>query len=324
MGILVVGSVAYDSIKTPHGDPQVSLGGAATYFSVAASYFAPVNMVAVVGDDFRPEDQRLLEDHQVETRGLTKVKGSTFRWVAEYGDDLKEAHTLDTHLNVFADFQPDLSPNEKNLPYLFLANIDPDLQHQVVQQMEKRPKLVAGDTMNFWIEGKPEALAKVINSMDALLINESEVRQLAGEFNLIKAARHILRQGPNMVIVKRGEYGAIGFTDTEIFAAPAYPLESVVDPTGAGDSFAGGFMGYLAASGDLAMDGLRRAMIVGSVMASFTVESFGLGRLSSLTATDIRSRYREFWKLTYFGGPDDSELPMRNMDTVEPNMRRSD
>ena len=322
MAILVVGSVAYDSIKTPHGDPHVSLGGAATYFSVAASYFAPVNMVAVVGDDFRPEDQRLLENHQVETRGLTRVKGSTFRWVAEYGDDLKEARTLDTQLNVFADFQPNVSADEKNLPYLFLANIDPELQLQVVQQMETRPKLVAGDTMNFWIEGKPDALARVINSMDALLINESEARQLSGEANLIKGARRILKQGPSMVIVKRGEYGAIGCTNDDIFAAPAYPLESVVDPTGAGDTFAGGFMGYLAASGDLTMAGLRRAMIVGSVMASFTVESFGLGRLSSLTTDDIRSRYREFWKLTYFDGSGDAELPTRELNRSEPSKRR--
>ena len=322
MAILVVGSVAYDSVRTTLGGPHVSLGGAATYFSIAASYFAPVSMVAVVGDDFRPEDQRLLDDHQVETSGLTRVKGSTFRWIAEYGEDLSEAHTLDTHLNVFADFQPNLSPTEKNLPYLFLANIDPDLQHQVVQQMEKRPKLVAGDTMNFWIEGKPDALARVISSMDALLINESEVRQLAGESNLIKAARHILKQGPSLVIVKRGEYGVIGFTNTDIFAAPAYPLESVVDPTGAGDSFAGGYMGYLAASGDLTMEGRRCAMIAGAVMASFTVECFGLDRLSSLSTRDIRSRYREMLKLTYFGRPDDAELPMRNLDTAGANKRR--
>ena len=323
MSILVVGSVAYDSVKTPYGSRQNVLGGSATYFSVAASYFAPVSMIAVVGDDFRPEDQAMVESHRIDTRGLAKVHGNSFRWVGEYGEDLTQAHTLDTQLNVFADFKPELAPDERKHPFLFLANIDPELQYQVLQQVEERPKLVAGDTMNLWIEGKADALGQVIGSVDTLLINEGEARLLTGETNLVKAARRILSQGPRMVVIKRGEYGAIGFTPDAIFAAPAYPLETIVDPTGAGDTFAGGFMGYLAASGDLSADGFHRAMVVGSVMASFTVESFGLDRLSSLTSDDIRERYREFWRLTYFDGSGDGDLPTRTSNPKEPSERRS-
>ena len=311
MSILVVGSVAYDSVKTPHGTRQGILGGSASYFAVAASYFAPVSMIAAVGEDFRQEDQATLEAHHIDTRGLAKARGDTFRWVGEYGKSLNEAHTLDTQLNVFADFKPELDSRERKLPFLFLANIDPDLQYQVLQQMEERPKLVASDTMNFWIQSKAEALSRVISSVDTLMINEGEARLLAGEANLVRAARYVLRQGPRMVVIKRGEYGAIGFTSDAVFAAPAYPLETVVDPTGAGDTFAGGFMGYLAASGDLTMEGFRRAMIVGSVMASFTVESFGLDRLSSLTMNDVRERYREFWRLTYFDGSGEGDPHIR-------------
>ena len=310
MSILVVGSVAYDSVKTPYGSREGTLGGAATYFSIAASYFAPVSIVAAVGDDFRPEDQAMLEAHHIDTQGLVTMHGDTFRWVAEYGEDLDEVHTLETQLNVFADFKPQLGPLDSRRPFLFLANIDPDLQYQVLQQMVERPKLVAGDTMNFWIQGKAESLARVVGAVDTLLINEGEARQMAGETNLVKAAGHVLRQGPRMVVIKRGEYGAIGFTPEAIFAAPAYPLEMVVDPTGAGDTFAGGFIGYLAASDDLTMDGFRRAMIVGSVMASFAVESFGPDRLNSLTIDDIRARYKEFWRLSYFDGSGEWELPV--------------
>ncbi|MBI4201572.1 MAG: sugar kinase [Chloroflexi bacterium] len=312
MSILVVGSVAYDSVKTPYGSRREALGGSATYFSVAASYFAPVSIVAVVGSDFRSEDQAMLKSHDIDTRGLARVRGKTFRWVGEYGEDINNARTLDTQLNVFADFSPALEPGHSSAPFLFLANIDPELQYQVLQQMQDRPKLVAGDTMNFWIQGKASALAKVVGSVDVLLVNEAEVRQLAGENNLAKAARRILHQGPRMVVVKRGEYGAVGFTPENVFAAPAYPLENVIDPTGAGDTFAGGFMGYLAASGDLTMEGFRRAMIVGSVMASFTVESFGLDRLRSLSTDAIQERYREFWRLTYFDGTGERELPTRH------------
>lgn len=310
MSILVVGSVAYDSVWTPYGSREETLGGAATYFSIAASYFAPVSLVAAVGEDFRPTDQAMLAAHHIDTQGLITMHGNTFRWVAEYGEGLDEAHTLDTQLNVFADFNPQLSPLNSKPAFLFLANIDPDLQYQVLQQMVERPKLVAGDTMNFWIQGKADSLARVVRDVDILLVNEGEARQIARESNLVKAARHLLSQGPHMVVIKRGEYGAIGFTQGAIFATPAYPLEKVVDPTGAGDTFAGGFMGYLAASNNLTLDGFRRAMVVGSVMASFAIESFGPDRLNSLTIDSIRERYNEFWQLTYFDGSGEWKLPM--------------
>ncbi|MBI4339513.1 MAG: sugar kinase [Chloroflexi bacterium] len=311
MSILVVGSVAYDSVKTPAASPRESLGGSATYFSLAASYFAPVGVVAVVGEDFRREDLGMLKAHGVDTRALAQRHGKTFRWAAEYSQDYNEAHTLDTQLNVFADFKPVLSPEAQRPAFLFLANIDPDLQQSVLGQLEAKPRLVAGDTMNYWIQGKRESLRKVIGSVDTLMINEGELRLLTGEANLVKAARQVLRLGPAMVVVKRGEYGAVCFTEGNIFATPAYPLETVVDPTGAGDTFAGGFMGYLAAVGDLSLENLRRAMIVGSVMASFAVESFGTQRLASLSMGEIQARYRDFWRLTYFDGTGESLLPRR-------------
>ena len=313
MSILVVGSVAYDSVKTPAGRRESALGGSATHFSVAASYFAPVSMVAVVGEDFREADRAMLTNHGINTEGLVSAPGATFRWVGEYGENLSEAHTLDTQLNVFADFRPKLSAEQRKQPYLFLANIHPDLQQQVLEQMEERPRVVAGDTMNFWIEGDTAALHRVIQDLDVLLINEGEARLLAKERNLARAARGVLSLGPRMVVVKRGEYGAIAFTNDSIFAAPAYPLETVVDPTGAGDSFAGGFMGYLALSEDLSIQGYRRAMIVGSVMASFAVESFGLDRLSSLTVQEVRERFQQFWRLTYFEGLSEGEPLSRHM-----------
>jgi len=309
MSILVVGSVAYDSVKTPNGNHQNALGGSAIYFAVAASYFVPVSIVGVVGDDFLPEDKAMLEAHYIDTGGLSRVHGDTFRWTGEYGEDFNEAHTIDTQLNVFAGFEPELASSERKSPFLFLANIDPDLQYRVLQQMEERPQLVAGDTMNFWIQAKAETLARAISEFDTLMINQGEVRQLAKENNLVKAARYVLSQGPQMVVIKRGEYGALSFTSNAIFAAPAYPLETIVDPTGAGDSFAGGFMGYLAASRDLTTAGFRRAMIVGSVMASFTVGSFGPDRLSCLSMGEINDRYREFRRLTYFDGSAEAELP---------------
>lgn len=317
MSILAVGSVAYDSIKTPSGSKDDALGGTVTYFSVAASYFAPVGMVAVVGDDFRPEDRAMLEAHHIDLTGLVTAHGDTFRWVAEYGEDLNEAHTLDTRLNVFDGFMPKLTSRDIQRPFLFLANIDPDLQHHILQQMEKRPTLVAGDTMNLWINTKSASLERMIRSVNLLMINETEARLLTGEASLIKAARNLLARGPHTVVVKRGEYGALCFTPNTIFAAPAYPLETAVDPTGAGDSFAGGFLGYVAATGDLTIDGYRQAMIVGSVMASFTVESFGLERLSALTPAEIKERYREFWKLTYFDSSGERELPSYMPSEVE-------
>ncbi len=309
MSILAVGSVAYDSVKTPHGSRQCALGGSATYFSVAASYFSPVSVVAVVGEDFT--DEEVFARHGVGINGLSKAEGNTFRWVGEYSDSMNQALTLDTQLNVFADFKPVLETGERRSDYLFLGNIDPTLQYQVLQQMDQRPKLVAGDTMNFWIEGKPDALLKVIGAIDTLLINEGEVKLLAKETNLVKAARTVLKLGPQILVVKRGEYGAIGFTKDDVFAAPAYPLEVVVDPTGAGDTFAGGFVGYLAACGKLSPESMRRAMVVGSLMASFTVESFGLDRLHSLTECEIHNRYREFRELTYFHEAENADLPTR-------------
>ena len=314
MTILAVGSVAYDSVKTPHGSRQRALGGSATYFSVAASYFSPVNVVAVVGEDFT--DEEVFARHGVGTNGLSKAEGNTFRWVGEYSDNMNQALTLDTQLNVFADFKPILELEERRSDYLFLGNIDPVLQYQVLQQMDQRPKMVAGDTMNFWIEGKPDALLRVIGAIDTLLINEGEVKLLAKETNLVKAARIVLKLGPQMLVVKRGEYGAIGFTKDDVFAAPAYPLEVVVDPTGAGDTFAGGFVGYLAACGNLSPESMRRAMVVGSLMASFAVESFGLDRLHSLTACEIHNRYIEFHKLTYFHGAENADLPTRVKSTT--------
>ena len=311
MSILVVGSVAYDAVSTPGYSRKESLGGSATFFSLAASYFTPVSIVGVVGDDFRREDLRMLQEHGIDTSGLVKRPGKTFRWVGEYGQDMNEAHTLDTQLNVFADFQPVLAPEVRQPAYLFLANIDPDLQQSVIGQLQSWPRLVAGDTMNFWIQGKAESLSKVIGSVGTLLINEGELRLLTKEPNLLKAARQVLRLGPTMLVVKRGEYGAVCFTENDMFATPAYPLETVVDPTGAGDTFAGGFMGYLAATDDLSIDNVRRAMIVGSVMASFNVESFGPDRLQALTTTAIQDRYRDFWRLTYFDGTGDRPLPRR-------------
>ncbi|PKB64204.1 MAG: sugar kinase [SAR202 cluster bacterium Io17-Chloro-G3] len=308
MSILVVGSVAYDSIKTPFGARENALGGSATHFSFAASYFAPVSIVAVVGEDFKDADRNLLESHSINTRGLAKVPGATFRWKGEYSDNLNDARTLCTELNVLADFQPQLSNEDKANPFLFLANIHPELQLKVLEQMTERPKLVAGDTMNFWIEGEPSTLSQVVAAVDVLLINEGEARQLTNETNVVKAARHILDQGPSMVVIKRGEYGALGFSSDGVFSAPAYPLETVVDPTGAGDSFAGGFMGHLASSGDTTMRGYRKAMIVGSVMASFAVESFSVDRLRALTSIEVKQRFQELWKIAHFDELDSNEV----------------
>jgi sugar/nucleoside kinase (ribokinase family) len=317
MAILLVGSVAYDSVKTPTETRENSLGGSATYFAIAGSYFAPVGIVAVVGDDFGPEDLALLKAHRVDISGLKASPGKTFRWGGEYSpEDVNSRQTLYTQLNVFADFEPDLTPEQRRQPYLFLANIDPDLQLKVLRQMEERPRLVAADTMNLWIEGKREALDEVVGAVDILFMNDSEVHLFAAphieEVNVVRAARYILGLGPRMVIVKRGEHGVMTFMEDSVFVAPAYPLENVVDPTGAGDSFAGGFMGYLAATGDLSPSSFRRATVLGSVMGSFVVESFSVERLSSLTHHDLTTRFREFTRLTQFDGLEDAEtLPRR-------------
>jgi sugar/nucleoside kinase (ribokinase family) len=299
MSLLVVGSVAFDSVKTPFGEVEEVLGGSATYFSAAASFFAPVSLVAVVGEDFPVDALDFLKSRQVRLDGLERRPGKTFRWRGEYGFQLNEARTLDTQLNVFQEFRPTLPETYRKSPYVFLANIDPDLQIRVLEQVE-RPKIVAADTMNFWIEGKREALVRTLKQVDILIINDGEARELAREVNLVKAARTILSFGPKTVIVKRGEYGALMFDGRAVFAAPAYPLETIFDPTGAGDSFAGGFMGYLAKSGSLTDANVRQAVIYGSVMASFNVESFSLDRLKRLRRDEVEARYHAFRDLTRF------------------------
>lgn len=300
MSILVVGSVAFDSVETPFGQVENVLGGSATYFATAASFFTDVNLVAVVGDDFPEEHMEFLKSRQIDLRGLTRSSGKTFHWKGKYGYDLNEAQTLETHLNVFESFRPRIPAEYADADYLILANIDPDLQLEVLSQV-KNPKVVACDTMNFWISSKPESLKKVIQKADFLIINEGEVRQLSGEANLVRAARKVLDMGAKTLIVKRGEYGVLMFRSS-VFAAPAYPLEEVFDPTGAGDTFAGGFMGYLASTGDLSEDGIRRGIVFGSVMASFNVEDFSLNRLKKLQYHEIENRYRSFKNLTNFQG----------------------
>ena len=301
MSILVVGSVAFDSVETPFGQGDDVLGGSATYFSTAASFFDEVRLVAVVGDDFPSEHLEFLRSRNVDLSGLQVVPGKTFRWKGRYGYDLNEAQTLETHLNVFESFAPQLSPVHREADFVFLANIDPELQLQVLQQVDK-PQLVACDTMNFWIEGKREALLETLKRVDIFLINEGEARQLSGEPNLMKAAAKILAMGPETLVIKRGEYGVLMFREHSVFAAPAFPLESVFDPTGAGDTFAGGFMGYLASTKNLTEAGLRQAIVFGSVMASFNVEDFSLDRMRSLRYSDIEDRYRKVKLLTEFEG----------------------
>jgi sugar/nucleoside kinase (ribokinase family) len=299
VSILVVGSVAFDTVSTPFGEVKEALGGSATHFSVSASFFSPVRLVAVVGEDFTHAHRKPLIDRKVDIGGLTTAQGRTFRWSGVYGDDLNSARTLDTQLNVFADFKPQIPEAWRDTPLLFLANIDPELQWDVLQQV-RGAKLVAADTMNYWIEGKPDALKKLLGRVDILLINDGEIRQLTAEKNLVRAVAAVRRMGPETVVVKRGEHGVLVFEGTDAFALPAFPLETVMDPTGAGDAFAGGFLGYLA-SGDL--DGerdVRRAAVVGSVMASYQVEDFSLDRLIRLTEPEIRDRYARFQELTRF------------------------
>lgn len=299
MSIVVVGTVAFDTVETPFGKGENVLGGSATYFSTSASFFTDVSLVAVVGEDFPEEHVRFLQSRDINTDGLQRIPGKTFHWTGKYGYDLNEAQTLDTQLNVLMDFKPVLPESYRDADYLFLANIDPDLQMEVLQQV-RSPKLVACDTMNFWISSKPEALRKVLQKVDIVVINEGEARQFTGEANLVKAARAIIALGCKRLVVKRGEYGVLMFTADSVFAAPAFPLEDVFDPTGAGDTFAGGFMGYLANTGDLSDEGIRQALVFGSVMASFNVEDFSLNRMKRLDYREIENRYRSFKSLTSF------------------------
>jgi sugar/nucleoside kinase (ribokinase family) len=308
MGILVVGSVAFDSIKTPFGERDEVLGGAASYFSVAASYFTDVSMVGVVGEDFPEDHISFFRRKGIDTSGLQRKKGRTFRWKGEYSSDMNSRTTLDTQLNVFADFSPELLTAHRSQEYLFLGNIDPELQLSVLEQM-KRPRLVACDTMNYWIESKKDALLRTLSQTDLLLINDSEAKQLAEEPNLIRAARRILSFGPKMLVIKRGEYGAILFGHNLIFSVPAFPVENVMDPTGAGDSFAGGMVGYLAATGSCGDAALRKAVAFGTVMASLCVMNFGPQQLGDLTFPEIQDRYREFRQITVL---EDIEEPSSN------------
>jgi sugar/nucleoside kinase (ribokinase family) len=299
MSLLVVGSIALDSVETPFGRREDVLGGSATYFSVAASFFGPVRLVATVGEDFPDEHVRFLAERGVDLGGLERRPGRTFRWKGRYEFDLNTAHTLETQLNVFGDFRPELPAAYRDSRYVFLGNIDPDLQRRVLDQV-KAPRFVACDTMNFWIGSKRESLLETLRRVDMLFVNDAEARQLAGEHNVVRAARRILGFGPRAVVIKRGEYGALFFGGDHVFAASAYPLASLFDPTGAGDSFAGGFMGYLARSGREEPEVLRRAIVMGSVLASFAVEQFSLDRLASLGHDEIRTRYGEFKQLAHF------------------------
>ena len=302
--LVVVGSVAYDSVETPFGKVEEALGGAATYCSIAAACFTDVQIVGAVGNDFRKKDLSLLESRNIDLAGLDVLPGLTFRWSGHYGDDLNDCRTLDTQLNVLADFRPHLPKHYRNSEYLFLGNFDPGLQREVLRQVGK-PELVACDTMNYWIEEHFTSLLETLKGVGLLLINDGEARQLSRESNLIRAAEKILGWGPRVLVVKRGEYGALMFRrekggGLDIFGAPAYPLADVLDPTGAGDTFAGGFMGYLAGTGRSDRQALRQAVIFGSVMASFTVEGFSLDRLKEVTLTEIEMRYRELQRMTRF------------------------
>ncbi len=297
--ILTVGSVAFDSLKTPFGERSRIVGGAATYFSVAASFFTDVRLVAVVGEDFGETEMEVFGGRRVDLAGLQRVDGETFRWKGEYSSDLNSRETIYTHLNVFESFQPTLPESYRPTPFVFLANIHPALQLDVLDQVEA-PRFVASDTMNFWIEGTPDELRKVLTRVDALVINDEEARQLSGEANLVKAARAIQGMGPKLLIIKRGEYGVLMTREEGFFAAPAMPLEDVADPTGAGDTFAGGFMGYLASADEVTEAVVIRAIIAGSALASFAVEDFGLDRLLRLTPEELQSRFDYFKRLTHF------------------------
>ncbi|MBU1670568.1 MAG: sugar kinase [Actinobacteria bacterium] len=290
MGVLVVGSVALDSVQTPFGTVREALGGAATFFSVAAAYFTDVDIVAVVGTDFPAEHIEFLRSRGIGTGGLTVEDGETFRWAGVYGYDLNDRDTIDTRLGVFESFRPSIPSSLAESEFVFLANIDPGLQLSVLDQVE-RPRLVACDTMNFWIERNRPELVELLSRVDIMVMNDAECRMLAEEPNLIKAARIVLGMGPDAVIVKKGEHGALMCTEEGFFSAPAYPCESVFDPTGAGDSFAGGFMGHLAGTGDVSPENIRRAIIYGTVMASFCVEDFSVDGMASLDRIDIDRRF---------------------------------
>jgi sugar/nucleoside kinase (ribokinase family) len=302
LSILVVGSVFFDSLETPYGRAERTLGGAATYFSVAASFFAPVRMVATVGEDFPQEEVDFLKKRKIDISGLEVRPGKTGSWKGRYHDDMNQRDTLDLDLGVFSDFQPRLGAAHRGAQFVFLANIDPRLQESVLDQLGA-PGVIGCDTMNHWITGSRGDLERLLTRVGLLVINDEEARLLSGETNIVRAARKLLGMGPKRILIKRGEYGVIQFSADSVFAVPAFPLEEVFDPTGAGDTFAGGLMGEIARSGELSESSLRRAIVYGSVMASFVVEDFGLGRLRELTDEQIERRYRQFVSLTDITGP---------------------
>ncbi len=299
MSVLVVGTVAFDSIETPFGSAERILGGSASYFALAASFFTPVRIVGVIGEDFPAEHLELFKRRNIDTDGIKREKGDTFHWRGRYHEDINLRDTLELHLNVLSGFVPRLPERYRDAEYVFLGNIDPVMQLEVLNQIQ-RMKLVVCDTMDHWIRESAANLQKVLKRIEILVINDSEARLLSGQSNVVRAARAILKMGPKVVLIKRGEYGVLQFSDSQVFATPAYPLEEVFDPTGAGDSFAGGFLGQMARSGDASQRGIRRAIVYGSVVASFTVEDFGVKRLITASLPDIEERFERFVELTDF------------------------
>jgi sugar/nucleoside kinase (ribokinase family) len=302
MSLLVVGTVAFDAIETPFGKTDKIIGGAATYIGLAASYFTKnISLVSVVGDDFPETDIKMMKSRGMNTDGLQIRKGEkSFFWAGRYHTDMNSRDTLATELNVLADFKPMVPEHSKDMEFLMLGNLVPAIQRQVLEQMSKRPKLVAMDTMNFWMESAMDDLKETLKVVDVLVINDAEARQLANEYSLVKAAQKIMRMGPSYLVIKKGEHGALLFHEKNVFFAPALPLEDVFDPTGAGDTFAGGFMGYLASTNDISFDNMKRAVIFGSAMASFCVEKFGTERLQDLRQEEVDERVQEFIDLVQF------------------------
>lgn len=302
MSLLVVGTVAFDAIETPFGKTDKIIGGAATYAGLAASYFSrPANLVAVVGEDFPQAEISDLNTHGLDTTGLQIKKGEkSFFWSGKYHNDMNSRDTLVTELNVLADFDPIIPDSYQDCEFLMLGNLTPQVQQTVINRMKRRPKLIVLDTMNFWMDIALEDLLKTLKMVDVLTINDAEARQLSGEYSLVKAAKKILTMGPKYLIIKKGEHGALLFNESNVFFAPALPLEDVFDPTGAGDTFAGGFIGYLAKTRDISFDNMKRAIIFGSAMASFCVEKFGTERLKNLSAAEIDERVQEFIDLVQF------------------------
>jgi sugar/nucleoside kinase (ribokinase family) len=302
MSLLVVGTVAFDAIETPFGKTDKILGGAATYISLAASYFTHnINLISVVGDDFPAKDIEMLQQHKVNTEGLQVLKGQkTFFWSGKYHNDMNSRDTLITELNVLENFNPVVPPTYQDCEFLMLGNLSPQVQKQVILQLKKRPKLIVLDTMNFWMDIALSELTEVLSMVDVLTINDGEARQLSGEYSLVKAAQKIIAMGPKYLIIKKGEHGALLFNNKQAFFAPALPLEDVFDPTGAGDTFAGGFIGYVAKMKDISFDNMKRAIIFGSAMASFCVEKFGTENIENLSQEQVNKRVQEFIDLSQF------------------------